>query len=399
MYDALKEYKRLLEEGILTEEEFEKKKRELLNLPDLKAEERKHQEQKQKEEEERQKAAKIAEQQAIERQRQFEEAKLAEQAQQRKLEEAKLAEQARKRELEEAKLAEQEHLRKLEEERLVEREHQRKMEEAKLAEQERQRKIEEEKHAEAERKKQAKEIKKAERKAANRKRGKAIIIAIIAIAVLAGGILIFNSLRYSGRIDTTNYNATYEWPASGLATDVPKPAIETGEIQNNNGTYLDFYIYKAKLDDYNTYVTACKEYGFTVIEEESGDYYEAYNEAGDRYLEINYYEDYNKIYVVVKAPENWSEIYWPKSELAATLPVPSKLYGEVSWDDSDNLDVYIAGVTAAEFNAYIDACIAAGYNVDYSRYDDSFHAEDANGNTLYIYYQEFNVMNIDANAK
>ena len=63
--------------------------------------------------------------------------------------------------------------------------------------------------------------------------------------------------------------------------------------------------------------------------------------------------------------------------------------------NSISFDVDIANVSVEEFNAYIDKCIEARYNVDYIRYDDSFSVENANGNELNIWYQEFNVMNID----
>lgn len=349
MYDALKEYKNLLDEGVITETEFEKKKRELLGMPD-KEEQQRIIDQQRRDEEERQKA------------------------------------------IDEAKRLEAEHKRRLEEEQIAEREHQRKLEEAKLAEQERKTRLEEEKRLEAERKKKEKE----EKKAAKKGRGKIVLIAIIAIVVVVGAIFVINGLSNRGYVDTTNYNATFEWPESGLAKSVPKPTVETGEINNNHDTMLDFYLYKTTSDDYMAYVKACKDDGYTVIEEDSDTYYRAYNEAGDRYVDVKYYNDDSKIYVVVRAPEKWSDIYWPKSELAKTLPVPEKLYGIVNWDDSDSLDVDIANVTVAEFNAYIDKCIEAGYNIDYSRDDNSFSAENADGNELDIWYEYFNVMNIDA---
>lgn len=349
MYETLKEYKNLLDEGVITEAEFEKKKRKLLGMPD-KEEQQRLTEQQRRDEEERQKA------------------------------------------IDEAKRIEAEHKRRLEEEEIAQREHQRKIEEAKLAEQERKVRLEEEKRLEAERKKKEKE----EKKAAKKGRGKIVLIAIIAIVVVVGATFVINGMSNRGDVDTTNYNATYEWPESGLAKSVPKPTVETGEINNDDDTMLGFYLYKATSDDYLAYVKACKDDGYTVIEEESDTYYRAYNEAGDRYVDIEYSKDDSKIDVVVRAPEKWSDIYWPKSELAKTLPVPEKLYGIVNWDNADSLDVDIANVTVAEFNAYIDKCIEAGYNIDYSRYDKSFSAENTDGNELDVRYEYFNVMNINA---
>lgn len=341
MYDALKEYKSLLDEGVITEDEFEKKKRELLGMPD-KEEQQRIINQRQKEEEERQKAFR------------------------------------------EEKRLEAEHKRKLEETQTAEREHQRKLEEAKLAEQERQRKPEEEKMGARE-----------EKKAAKKGRGKIIGIVVAAIVLIVGIIITMNVMTDRGYIDTTDYNAAYEWPERGLANSIPKPTIETGEISNDSDTFFGFYLYQATADDYLKYMEECKESGYTNVDEESGRYYRAYNEDGDRYVNIEYHEDDNEIYIAVRAPEKWADIYWPKSELAKTLPVPEKLYGIVNWDESDNWDVDIANVSAAEFNAYIDKCIEAGYNVDYSRNDKSFSAENASGNKLDIQYEYFNVMNID----
>lgn len=349
MYDMLKEYKALLDEGVITEAEFEKKKRELLGMPDK-------------------------------------------EAQQRLFEQNKKAEEEHQKKIEEEKRIAAEHQRKLEADRIAEREHQRKLEEAKLAEQKRKAKIEEEKRLEAERRKKEKE----EKKAAKKGKGKIVIFAIIAIVVVVGAVFLINGMSNSGYVDTTNYNAVYEWPESGLANSVPKPVVETGEINNDHDTMLDFYLYKTTAEDYLAYVQACKDSGYTVVEEDSGTYYRAYNEAGDRYVDIEYYDDDDKIYVVVRAPEQWADIYWPKSELAKTLPVPEKLYGIVNWDDADSLDVDIANVTVAEFNAYIDKCIEAGYDVDYSRDENSFSAENIDGNELDIWYEYFNVMNIEA---
>lgn len=341
MYDALKEYKSLLDEGVITEDEFEKKKRELLGMPD-KEEQQRVINQKRKEEEERQKA------------------------------------------LIEEKRLEAEHKRKLEEAQMAEREHQRKLEEAKLAEQEHQRKLEEEKRRARE-----------EKKAAKKGRGKIIGIVVAAIVLIVGIITVMNGMSDKDSVDTTDYNAVYEWPESALANSVPKPTIETGEIKNDHDTMFDFSLYQAIVDDYLKYVEECKESGYIDVDEESSTYYRAYNEDGDRYVNIEYREDDSEIYVAVRAPEKWADIYWPKSELAKTLPVPEKLYGIVNWDESDNWDVDIANVSVAEFNAYIDKCIEAGYNLDYSRDDKSFSAENASGNELDIRYEYFNVMNID----
>lgn len=355
MYEKLKEYKALLDEGIITEAEFEKKKRDFLGMPD-------------KEEEKR-----IAE-------------------------ENRLKEIEHQKKIEEDKKREAEHKRKLVEYELAEREHKRKLEEAKLLEEEKKRKAEEEKRIEIEKKKDQQEKQKDEKQIeelpTKGKSKKGVVIAII-LVVIIGIVGVIVGTGYSGYIDTTNYNATYDWPDSGLAKIVPEPTIKKGKINNDNDTFFDFYLYKTTVDDFLEYVNACKESGYTDVEKETGTLYQAYNEDGDRYVDIEYYEHNSEIYVVVRTPEEWNDIRWPKSELAGTIPVPKELYGKITWDYSDSLDVDIANISENEFNDYIDECIKAGYDIDYSRDETSFSAKNKDGNELDIWYRHFDVMNID----
>lgn len=369
MHNVLTEYKKLLEEGVITQEEFDKKKRELLNLPDLEKEKKRELERQKILEEEKEREVKKAEEQR-----------------KRKLEEIKLAEKAHEIKLEEERIAKEAHQRKLAEERVAERAHQRKMEEARLAEEQRQRNIAEEKRKE-------KEIKKAARK----KKMKIAGIVLLAVVLLAGIVFAISEKVNKEPEEVTDYNAVYEWPEDGLAQSIPEPEIKTGEIGNDNDIMFDFDLYQADLQDFEQYVSECKKAGYTETEEDSEGWYAAYNENKDRYVDIRYRDEDSEIYVALRAPEKWEDISWPKSKLAKSLPVPEKLYGMINWDESDNLDVDIANVSEEEFNAYIDRCIEAGYNVDYSRDKDSFSAKDKDGNELDIRYEYFDVMNIDIN--
>jgi len=339
-FNVIKEFKQLYDEGIITQEEFENKKREVLGM-------------RSKEEELR-----IAE-------------------------ENRIREEEYQKTIEREKLIEAEHQRKLEEAQIAEREHQRKVEEARLAEQERIRKLEEEKRK-----------KKEDKKAANKGKNKLIIVAIVAIVIIVGVFVVLSGNDNGNYDDYTDYNSTYEWPSSGLATSIPEPTIKTGHIQNHYDIMMDFYLYKATLDDFETYVSECKEVGFTIVEKETGTDYSAYNEDKTRYVDIEYYEDSNKMYVVVRAPEEWSEINWPKSDIAELIPQPDSLIGKVNTDSAETLDVDISNVSLKAFNEYINKCIEVGFDVDYNRYEKSFNASDKNGYYLSIDLETFDVMNI-----
>ena len=208
--------------------------------------------------------------------------------------------------------------------------------------------------------------------------------------------LLISMFVFTGCGQGTSTTQTYEWPHSGLAASVPKPANNNGEISTDDETSFTFYIYNATWDDYDSYVKACKERGFTEVDEKSGDFYSAYNIEGDRHISVDYYEDDKELFVEVNAPETWSEIYWPKNKLGKSLPEPENLYGIVNSDYSDRFDLDIANVSVQQFNQYIDQCIDAGYDVDYRRYEDSFSAKNKDGYELDIDYELFNVMSISA---
>lgn len=189
---------------------------------------------------------------------------------------------------------------------------------------------------------------------------------------------------------------TYEWPHSGLAASIPKPSSNNGELWADDETTFSFYLYNASGDDYNSYVKACRDRGFTDVEEKTGNIYKAYNTDRDRHIEVSYREDDSELYVEVNAPEAWSDIYWPKNKLGNSLPEPEKLYGVVYSDYSDSFSLDIANISKQQFNDYVDACIEAGYSVDYSRYEDSFTGKNKSGYELDIDYELFGVMNISA---
>lgn len=330
VYDVLKEYKALLDEGIITEEEFEKKKKELLALPDFGEEE--------------------------ETQGKIEDERNALEEHRRKLKEASLEEKRK-------------HLEQLEEE-------------------ERQRNAEreqEEKPVDAEwEPAEESDYFCGETGEGRKKKTKLLGIIIAAIIIV---LLILIIVVKTGK-------PNYEWPKSGLATSIPEPSQKKGEIYSNDNTMFDINLYRVSEDDYSAYVQECMDSGYTVEADDETADYGAYNEDKDRYIEINYYDYNSEMSVTVHAPDKWTDIYWPSSKVVKNLPKPKNLYGAINWDYSDSFSVDIANVSEAEFQDYIDECMKAGYNVDYDRNDDSYYADNKAGVNLSVSYEYFDVMNI-----
>ena len=68
--------------------------------------------------------------------------------------------------------------------------------------------------------------------------------------------------------------------------------------------------------------------------------------------------------------------------------------GKFATNSSDTFSVYICETSLEDFNAYVDECIANGFDVDYSRYDQSYYAEDKDGADLTIIFEGNEIMYI-----
>lgn len=89
-----------------------------------------------------------------------------------------------------------------------------------------------------------------------------------------------------------------------------------------------------------------------------------------------------------KSEETFGEFEWPSSELIDLLPVPESNFGEIRNEGSDFFYVYVGNTTREQYNAYVDACIANGFTVDYDKDEDHYFASNTDGINLYLRYYE-----------
>lgn len=94
-----------------------------------------------------------------------------------------------------------------------------------------------------------------------------------------------------------------------------------------------------------------------------------------------------------------AEITWPKSDIAAIVPVPDSTYGKIEWETDYGFVIYIGNVTAEQYKDYVDLCWDSGFKLDYSRGNDYFWADNEDGHCLTVRYQNGNVMFIRIDAK
>lgn len=73
---------------------------------------------------------------------------------------------------------------------------------------------------------------------------------------------------------------TFTWPSSGLATELPKPKTNKGEISSNSDNYFHATLQETTRSDYDGYIKACKDAGYTDFSGEGTDYFKATAPSG-----------------------------------------------------------------------------------------------------------------------
>ena len=103
-------------------------------------------------------------------------------------------------------------------------------------------------------------------------------------------------------ISVNGYNVygEFTWPDSDIAKLLPVPKSNYGvvEWEKSEGFVAD--VANTSIDDFNEYVSACKENGFTIDYQAGDDYYYADDESGNK-LTLNY-KDGDIMFVRIDAP-------------------------------------------------------------------------------------------------
>ena len=193
--------------------------------------------------------------------------------------------------------------------------------------------------------------------------------------------------------DERDYNDVFQWPEDGLAVKLPKPSGVNGEIEIDRDDFFKIYVYNMDKESYERYISECEEKGFVVDAEKNTTSYNAYDSEGYK-LHLSYDKDDKYIFITLETPIKMTSLSWPTSGIATKLPVPKSLMGKFATNSSDTFSVYICETSLEDFNAYVDECIANGFDVDYSRYDQSYYAEDKDGADLTITFEGNEIMYI-----
>lgn len=148
----------------------------------------------------------------------------------------------------------------------------------------------------------------------------------------------FNSDGYQLGLSYTDFSEPYisinldapkaigdlAWPDYGLATLLPNPNKVKGEVANDSSSVFSAYIGDVSKDEYDTYVEACRQKGFTEDHSKYDDSYYAEDVRGNS-LQVSF-EGFNVMYVSVYAAHD-AERGFANEQGSADVPASSEPEG------------------------------------------------------------------------
>lgn len=214
------------------------------------------------------------------------------------------------------------------------------------------------------------------------------IILIVLIVIAGVGTSINNHNK-----QVEYENQTFTWPTSGLATLLPEPATNKGQIISSNDTSLSVEVHDCDEASYSAYLKQCQDAGFTVEASSSSDSYDAYDEEGNK-LRLNLYKSTDEMDIVLDKAEEFDSLVWPTTGLAANLPAPASTMGKIITDSSSAWKATMGQTDKAAYKAYVEEVFAAGFDQNYDKGDESFTADNTNGLHVEIRYTGANTMSV-----
>lgn len=186
-----------------------------------------------------------------------------------------------------------------------------------------------------------------------------------------------------------------EWSKIELRDQLPEPPSSKGTLYENSDEEFWVSLDGVTDDQYNDYLDACVDKGFTVDADKSSYSYEAYNADGYS-LYMSHIGD--GLSITLEAPMKFGSITWPSSTVGNMLPVPKSTTGKFSYEYSDSFFVYVGETSKADYDRYVADCSANGFNIDYDKGDTYYLADNADGYHISLEYVGNNIMSVEIEA-
>ncbi len=186
-----------------------------------------------------------------------------------------------------------------------------------------------------------------------------------------------------------------EWPKIELRDQLPEPPSNRGTLFENSDEEFWVSLDGVSDDQYNDYLDACVDKGFTVDADKSSYSYKAYNADGYS-LDMSHIGD--GLSITLKAPMKFGSITWPSSTVGNMLPAPKSTTGKFSYEHDDSFFVYVGETSKADYDQYVADCSANGFNIDYDKGDTYYRADNADGYHISLKYEGNNIMAVEIKA-
>ena len=214
-----------------------------------------------------------------------------------------------------------------------------------------------------------------------------LVLFILLVIIVIGGGALFS--KASGE--------KIKWDDIVMGGILPEPPAKKGKIHFNSSEELWVDINNVSEKQFDEYIGECKNYGFTVDAEKDSTTYEAYNEDGYK-LSLMHSSYGEKLTIELDVPMEMGKLKWPSSKAGKQIPAPKAETGKFAHEYDDNFFVYVGDTSKADYEDYINACIEAGFDVDYDKGDDHYYADNEDGWHISLKYEGYNIMSIDIDA-
>ena len=181
------------------------------------------------------------------------------------------------------------------------------------------------------------------------------------------------------------------WDTLVLAEQLPALDKSKGELLENSEDSLMLNLVHVSEDQYQSYVASCREFGYSLATEQNTTDFSACTAEGSR-LSLYYMPRERELDIRLEAPPEMEPILWPTGQLGTLLPVPESTMGKIIRETETYFEFYVGNTPKDAYNAYVNACIAAGFSVDFEKNDGFFWAKNSRGYDLQINYDGNQVM-------